>query len=178
MSISQLILYFTFSLPLQMSWYRGQVNLGQCLLSVHQKPQSRVGTLWMFGKWMNQQRELPFCLSSWARSAQLSVIWSPTCLAGGELGTGCTVTFPKPSHNIFGDLEQDSKFRIQNLWCVGVLRPNVKEGDIWLLIPKHWRDLFLPSLPSALCYHMRRYFKYLPNGSAWPPLSLELLLPC
>ena len=159
-----------------MSLCRGQVSLGQCLLSVHQKPQSRVGTQWMSGKWMNQQRELLFCLSSWARSAQLSVICSQTCLAGGELGTGHTVTFPKPSHNIFGDLEQDSKFRIQNLWRVGILCPNVKEGDIWLVIPKHQGDLFLPSLPSALSYHMRRYFKYLPNSLAWPPLSLELLL--
>ena len=32
-------------------------------------------------------RELLFCLSSWARSAQLSVIWSQTCLVGGEQGT-------------------------------------------------------------------------------------------
>lgn len=92
---------FTFSLPPQMSWCRGQVSLGQWLRSVHQKPQPRVGIQWMFGKWRNQQRELPFCLSSWARSAQLSMIWSPTCLAGGELGTGCTVTFPKPSPQHF-----------------------------------------------------------------------------
>ena len=169
------MLYFTFSLPLQMSWCREQVSLGQCLLSVHQKPQSRVGTQWMSGKWMNQQR-----------TALLSVLMGKVSPAvcdlesdlPGRKGAGHTVTFPKPSHNIFGDLEQDSKFRIQNLWRVAILHPNVKEGDIWLVIPKHQGYLFLPSLPSALSYHMRRYFKHLPNSSVWPPLSLELLLPC